>query len=209
MASECELLINASAGSVSACPESRRLVRSGRDGIAVRNRPQSLPVLVHVRDGRVSEATRGAAIERLYREEGERLWRAVLFWCGDREVASDAVAEAFAQVLHRAAAVRDPRAWVWRTAFRVAAGDLHRRRRMTVERHETVYELPDAPVLLATALARLSPKERASVVLHYYARYPLKEVAAIIGSTHGAVAVHLHRARKRLREVMDDEGRPS
>jgi hypothetical protein len=31
----------------------------------------------------------GTAIERLYREEGDRLWRAVPFWSGDREIASD------------------------------------------------------------------------------------------------------------------------
>jgi len=154
----------------------------------------------------VSEETRAAAIERLYREEGDRLWRAVLFWCGDREVASDAVAEAFAQMLHRGGAIRDPRAWVWKTAFRVAAGDLKRRRRTSAERVDTSYELSDAPVLLATALARLSPRERQSVVLHYYAGYPLKDVAAIIGSTPGAVAVHLHRARRRIRGVLADEG---
>jgi RNA polymerase sigma-70 factor (ECF subfamily) len=144
-------------------------------------------------------------IERPYRDERDRLWRSVLFWSGDREVASDAVAEAFAQVLHRGEAIRDPQAWVWRTAFRVAAGELQRRRRLSGERPESAYALQDAPALLASVLARLSPKQRASVVLHHYAGYPLKEVATIIGSTPGAVAVHLHRARARIREAMSDE----
>ena len=129
----------------------------------------------------------------------------MLFWSGDREIASDSVAETFAQALHRGAAIRDPRAWVWRTAFRVAGGELKERRRLSGERADSVYELPDAPLLLASALAQLSPKQRASVVLHHYAGYPLKEVAAIIGSTPGAVAVHLHRARARIREAMSDE----
>jgi DNA-directed RNA polymerase specialized sigma24 family protein len=42
--------------------------------------------------------SRSAEIERLYREGGDRMWRAVLAFAGDPEIASDAVAEAFAQV---------------------------------------------------------------------------------------------------------------
>ena len=41
-------------------------------------------------------------LERVYRENAERLWRAVLLAFGSREVADDAVAEAFAQALRRA-----------------------------------------------------------------------------------------------------------
>lgn len=50
-------------------------------------------------------------LDRLYREHGERLWRSVFAFCGDREVARDAVAEAFAQCLARGGAVRDPGRW--------------------------------------------------------------------------------------------------
>ena len=61
-------------------------------------------------------------IEALYREDADRLWRAVAGWAGDAETANEAVDEAYAQVLARGPAVRDPEAWVWRTAFRVVAG---------------------------------------------------------------------------------------
>lgn len=67
-------------------------------------------------------------IERLYRERGDRIWRGLLAFSGDPEVASDAVAEAFAQVLRRGEEVRDPERWVWRAAFRIAAGELKERR---------------------------------------------------------------------------------
>ena len=50
----------------------------------------------------------------MYREQGVRMWRAVLLASGSREVADDAVAEAFAQALRRGEALRDPAAWVWR-----------------------------------------------------------------------------------------------
>ena len=145
----------------------------------------------------------GGGLEALYRRDGGRLWRAVLMYAGDREVASDAVAEAFAQALRRGQAIRDPRRWVWRAAFRIAAGELKRRRRPALQIEEA-YVQSDLPLLLREALARLSPKQRAAVVLHHYAGYPVRDVARIIGSTSSAVGVHLHRARDRLRRLLED-----
>jgi hypothetical protein len=43
----------------------------------------------------------GVSVEELYRRDGERLWRALLLYSGDREVASDSVAEAFGQCTWR------------------------------------------------------------------------------------------------------------
>jgi RNA polymerase sigma-70 factor (ECF subfamily) len=149
---------------------------------------------------------RGEVLERLYRAEGDRMWRSVLAYAGDPEVASDAVAEAFAQALRRGDAIRDPERWLWRTAFRIAAGDLAERRRRHVEMGEVTYEMEAPARELVAALARLSPKQRAAVVLHHAAGYPLKEVAAVLGSTVGAVKVHLLRGRRRLRELLEDDG---
>jgi RNA polymerase sigma factor (sigma-70 family) len=143
-------------------------------------------------------------VERLYRDHGERLWRAVLAFSGNPEVASDAVSEAFAQVLRRGDAVRDPLAWVWRVAFRVAAGELADRRRTGGggDVPEESYEAPDSARDLVGALAQLSPSQRAALVLHHYAGYPVKDVARMIGSTGAAVRVHLSRGRKRLRQLL-------
>src|SRR4029450_10299362 len=66
-------------------------------------------------------------LERLYRDQRDRMWQAVFAFAGDREVASDAVAEAFAQALRRGHAIRSPERWLWRTVFRIAAGELKRR----------------------------------------------------------------------------------
>jgi DNA-directed RNA polymerase specialized sigma24 family protein len=101
-------------------------------------------------------------VEQLYREHGPRLWRAVLGYAGNREVASDAVAEAFAQLIRRGNAVRSPERWVWRAAFRVAAGELSRRERLKPP-PEGSYEMEEPSIVLA-ALRRLSPRQRAAVV---------------------------------------------
>jgi RNA polymerase sigma-70 factor, ECF subfamily len=146
---------------------------------------------------------RGERVERLYREQGARMWHAVLAFAGDPEVASDAVAEAFAQALRRGEEIRDAERWIWRTMFRVAAGELKARSRsvpMTIER---TYEMEEPARELVAALSRLSERQRAAVVLHHAAGYPIREVAAIVGSTPAAVKVHLMRGRRRLRELLE------
>jgi hypothetical protein len=48
-------------------------------------------------------------VESVYRQDGDRLWRALYAFAGNEDVASDAVAEAFAQALRRGSAIRDVR----------------------------------------------------------------------------------------------------
>jgi RNA polymerase sigma-70 factor (ECF subfamily) len=143
-------------------------------------------------------------VEHVYRDQGERLWRSVFLFAGDREIASDAVAEAFAQVLRRGEAVRSVEHWVWRTAFRVAAGLLQRRRAVGPPHQEQTYDIPQETIDLIRALRALSPKQRAAVVLHHYGDRPIREVAALLNSTPAAVGVHLHRARARLRILLEE-----
>ena len=70
---------------------------------------------------RVQDPTR---VEAAYRSIHPSLWRALLAYTGDREVASDAESEAFAQVIRRGDEVIDVGAWVWRSAFAIAGGML-------------------------------------------------------------------------------------
>jgi len=114
------------------------------------------------------------------REEGAKLWRAIFAFAGDREIASDAVAEAFAQYAPRAELVRQPAAWIWRAAFKIAAGELQRRPPQSPMPAQLTCETVDhVPVM--EALARLGPRQRAAIVLHYYAGYSASEIAQISG----------------------------
>jgi RNA polymerase sigma-70 factor, ECF subfamily len=144
-------------------------------------------------------------LERLYRSQRGRMWQAVFAFAGDPEVASDAVAEAFTQALGRGDAIRSPERWLWRTVFRIAAGELKARRLVGPERTEDTYDMNDLARDLVATLANLSPKQRAAVVLHHAAGYPAKEIARIMGSTTPAVHVQLSPARKRLRELLETD----
>jgi RNA polymerase sigma factor (sigma-70 family) len=144
-------------------------------------------------------------VERLFRKDGVRLWRALVAFTGDREIASDAVAEAFAQVLGRGDEVRAPERWVWRAAFKIARGDMKERGRHQALATDQSYEMSDPPGDLLKALARLSPKQRAATILHFYAGYSTKEVAEILGSSAATVRVHLSQGRKRLRALLEND----
>src|SRR5438309_922479 len=106
-------------------------------------------------------------LESVYRSEGLRLQRAVLLFAGNADVASEAVAEAFAQALRRGTAIRSPAKWIWRAAFRIASGELKdraRRARPVSSDPEGRYEVPDDVIDLVAALRKLPPKQRAAVV---------------------------------------------
>ena len=157
-----------------------------------------------VRNRRVDEGT-DARLEQLYREHAHRMWRALLAFTNNTEIASDAVAEAFAQALRRGDAIRDPERWIWRAAYRIAAGELKERGRMGAAVIERSCEIEEPALDLIAALAHLSPKQRAAVVLHHAVDLPVAEIATIISSTSTAVRVHLSRGRARLRERLEDD----
>jgi RNA polymerase sigma factor (sigma-70 family) len=143
----------------------------------------------------------------LFEEESPRLWRAILAFAGDREIASDAVAEAFAQCLRRGDHVRDPRAWVWRSAFRIAAGELKDRSRWAPWPPEIGLDVPDQASALLAALGSLPPMQRATIILRHYARYDAGEIGAALGIARATVRVHLGRGRRRLKILLEQEGR--
>jgi RNA polymerase sigma factor (sigma-70 family) len=144
-------------------------------------------------------------IESLYRADADRLWRAIYAFAGDPEIASDSVAEAYAQLLRRGAAVRDPAAWVWRTAFQVSRGALKTRRRdelLTSTPEESADTHIDQDLL--TAVRQLPDGQRAAVILFYYADLPVREIAGRLGTNSLAVRANLSRGRRRLRDLLGD-----
>lgn len=160
-------------------------------------------------DGAWSEVVRG-----VYREVHPRLWRAVLAWSGSVDVADDALAEAFAQLLARGPVVRDPAAWVWRAGFKLAAGELQRHR--SADRRtsglgpeaddprlsSSLDRLPDEAVDLVRAMAGLTDQQRRCVALVDVAGHTAPSAAAVLGTTAATVRVQLMRARRQLRTAL-------
>jgi RNA polymerase sigma-70 factor (ECF subfamily) len=141
--------------------------------------------------------------EAIWRAHGPAIWRAILVYAGGRrDVADDAVSEAFARVMERRSSIRDPRSYLFRVAFRVAAADLRER---NLEVQDRAITDPEPLVDLLAAMRMLSPAQRSAVFLHYRADMPVREIARILDISTAAVRVSLMRGRRRLAELLGEE----
>ena len=147
----------------------------------------------------------GHDFDAIWRDSGPALWRAVLVYSGGRRVvADDAVAEAFARAIERSDTVRDPVAYLYRIAFRLAAQDLRRMERLGEEEDREVIDTV-ADVDLLRALRSLSPDQRAAVYLRYRADLPVARVAELLGTSSAAVRVRLMKARRKLAPLLEED----
>jgi RNA polymerase sigma-70 factor, ECF subfamily len=146
-----------------------------------------------------------SAIERIYRDHGPRLWRSLAAFTGDPDIASDAVAEAFAQALRRGEELRDPLAWIWRASYRIASGELKRRGSLRPGLPEVAAPVETRAIEMVELLRRLPTNQRAALILHYYADLPTADVASLMGVSPATVRVHLHRARKRVMRILEED----
>jgi RNA polymerase sigma-70 factor, ECF subfamily len=142
----------------------------------------------------------------LYRSTGLRLWRAIYAYSGgQREIADDAVAEAFARAIQHDEDIRRPESWLYRTAFRIAAAELRQQRSRDDDASGPTTQEHDHDVAHVTAALRdLSPNQRAAIYFFYFADLPVREVARVMDTSTAAVRVHLHRGRQRLRDLLSE-----
>jgi RNA polymerase sigma-70 factor, ECF subfamily len=142
-------------------------------------------------------------MEAVYRSLHPRLWRSLLAYTGDAELASDAEAEAFAQVLGRGDADDDVAAWVWRSAFHIASGLREARSRSNgLGPAEGSMAATGSVTEFLGLLADLSLQQRACVALRYVGGYTAPEIGELLGTSAGTVQVQLHRAHAALRDTI-------
>ena len=147
-------------------------------------------------------------VRAAYEEHHVRLWRAVLVWSGSSEVADEAVAETFAQLVRRGEAVEDPAAWAWRTAFRIAAAELKRQRagsRDEIGEVSLPVGQPESVLDLMRALQHLTEQQRACVVVCDLLGYSAEEAWPHLHTTAATIRVQRMRARRRLRTLLEVE----
>jgi RNA polymerase sigma-70 factor, ECF subfamily len=133
-------------------------------------------------------------------------------WCGDPEMAADAVDEAFVRAFERWERVRTldaPAGWVWSTATNVVRRRTRRDglERRSLRRHAAgrahAFAGPTGDdVDLRRALLQLTERQRTAVVLRHVADLPQREVAAWMGIEPATVAATVHQARARLAALL-------
>jgi RNA polymerase sigma factor, sigma-70 family len=128
--------------------------------------------------------------------EYPRIVRLLTLYCGDREVAADLAQEAMARGCahwQRLRGMRDQRAWFTRVAINLANS---RWRRLKVERRASVIlrattttqesDLAEA-VAVRTAVAALTPRQRAAVVLRYFEDLDVAATATVMGCSENTI----------------------
>ena len=138
----------------------------------------------------------------------------------DPELARDAVQDGFLRAWKSLPALRDPAAfdaWLRSLVMRSCIDILRRRGRRPQEVELLALHVPSVAdgtsavadrELVDLALRRLSPDQRAVVILHYYLGLPLPEVAAALRIPVGTAKSRLHRSLASMRVAIDDRPDP-
>ena len=158
-----------------------------------------------------------ADFDAFFRTHFERVARAAALVARDPGTGQDLAQEAFARLFERwtdMVSEDHARNFVYKVAINLAKSHLrkHLRVSFTGLRRADEPEGADAAtrsddwLQVADALRRLSPRQRACVVLVDYADMDASGAARVLGMKAGTVRVHLMRGRRALRERLGVAG---
>jgi RNA polymerase sigma-70 factor (sigma-E family) len=146
------------------------------------------------------------AFEDVYRSEYARMTRVAHLITGSNEHAEEVVQDAFVALYQRFDQVLDPSGYLYRAVVNGCRMRLRRRQMAERVRHlRPIGAVGVGPPELDetwSALARLSPRRRAVVVLRFYADLPLDDIAEVMGCATGTVKSQLHRALAQLKDMV-------
>lgn len=153
--------------------------------------------------------------ESVFDAHYERLVRTLTVVAGNREVAADAVQDAFVKAhlkWHKVSRYDDPAGWV----RRVAINRLRNEHRSSLRKWRAIDRLRARPAGDAEPpdiddfgrlLAQLPRQQRLTTALFYVDNLTIAEIAETLDIGEGTVKSHLHDARRRLRPIIEEEAR--
>ena len=160
------------------------------------------------------ESDETATFESFFLSEYPRLVALLSVWTDSRPTAEDLAQDALIRAeadWERLRGLDAPAAWVRRVALNRSMNERRRMRRQhralgRVDRPAVsgVDDVDDGA--LWAAVRRLSDKQRTAIALYYVDDLPVGEIASVLGCSVGTVKTHLQRGRRRLAEILDDEG---
>ena len=151
-----------------------------------------------------------ASFEEFFGRERDDLYRTLWLVTRNRFEAEELAQEAFVRVLERwdrVSVMEEPRGYLYRTAmnaFRTgyARARLAARRSMGLVPDDDAMAAIDERDATVRALAELSPRQRASVVLTDMLGFRSEEAAKLLGIRASTLRMHASRARAALKETM-------
>jgi RNA polymerase sigma-70 factor (ECF subfamily) len=151
--------------------------------------------------------------EEFFVERYGEVVRSMRLVVGDPTRAEELAEEAFGRAFRhwsRVSRLDRPVAWVYVVACNEARRAWRREQRAPRWFVRDQRVVGDATEAVATeldvraALTQLGDRQRAAVVLRYFADLPLAEIAAVMGCATGTVKATLHQALDRLRIELED-----
>lgn len=149
---------------------------------------------------------------QLYDQEYATVYRAIRAVVLDSAAAEDLTQETFVRAYrarNRYTPTAPPGAWLRRIGVNLAISYLRRQKlarflpaRLYVAPDRRDYDRAEARDVVEKALAGLSPKLRAAIVLHYYEGLTREEIAAALGVPAGTVASRIAKAVAIMRKAM-------
>ncbi len=167
---------------------------------------------------RLSGVTEGAQLDpktdfrQLYDQEFLSVYRSIRGVVLDSAAAEDLTQETFVRAYrarYRYTPTAPPGAWLRRIGINLAISHLRRQKlarflpaRLYVAPDRRDYDRAEARDVVEKAMAQLSPKLRAAVVLHYYEGLTREEIADVLGVPAGTVASRIAKAVAIMRKAM-------
>jgi RNA polymerase sigma-70 factor (ECF subfamily) len=150
--------------------------------------------------------------EEFFQRERSELFGSLCLVTRNRYEAEELTQDAFVRVLEhwdRVGTLENPRAYLYRTAMNAFRGRLRRaataaRRNLGLIRPDDEMAVVDAQDAAIRALATLSPRQRAVVVLTDLLGYTSEEAASMLGIRASTARVHASRAHALLKATMTD-----
>ena len=154
-----------------------------------------------------------AAAEELFSSSYPRLAGWLRRMVDDDETAHEIASEAFTRLLARWSTLDNPQSYLYMIAtnlvrdhWRKTGRERKAIRTMTAgAAAEDVYH-PAQDVDVRALIETLPVRLRSAFLLHYYAGFGVREVAAMLGRPEGTVKADLYHARARLKAALAEQG---
>lgn len=160
--------------------------------------------------GRLRFADREAA-EALFNACYPRLAGWVRRLVDDDETAHEIASEAFTRLLARWTVLENPQSYLYMIAtnlvrdhWRKSGRERRAIRSLTSAAPADPSYHPVQDVDVRALIEALPAKLRSAFLLHYYAGFGVREVAAMLGRPEGTIKADLHHARTRLKAAIGD-----
>ena len=152
-----------------------------------------------------------ASFEEFFAAEKDRLLRVLAFATGSTAEAEDLAQDAFTKIFERWERVRtmeDPAGYLHRTAMNLFRNKFRRgvmavRRGIGTAPQRDVFDVIEQRDALTRAMASLTSKQRAALVLTEVLGYSGEQTGRLLGVKASTVWVLTHRARTVLKDAME------